>query len=270
MPKKTYLRSPNDDYAPGISIKLGHVWRDPQDPGSSIGPPLPISSDMEINHNYKGSWTIDLGRESHGKVGLWTKIAQLSVTSHARASWDNSEDGAYMVPTMDTYSIEPTPAYVTASIASVSDEILKSGDNLYMITGVKIARDGEGSSREVKNFSTDTKAGLDNTLAGAPVELGGQISYSSGAHNSQGFGSTGDFVFAYRVREIFYKKSILKTKQHNKGAVLGEDLTPVSESEGEELKLVITDAEVGDDDVQADGERYSFIDDDDRECDIVI
>jgi hypothetical protein len=270
MPKKTYLRSPNDDYAPDNNIQLGYVWRDPRDPGSFIGAPLPIPKDMTINHNYKGSWNIDLGRESHGKIGLWAKIAQLPVTTDARTHWDNAEDGAYSVPTMETYSIEPTPAYVKASVASVSAEILKSGDNLYMITGVKIARGGEGSNRESKNFGTDTKVGVDATATGAPVEVGGQVSYSRGAHNNQEFGSTGDFVFAYRVREMFYKKGVLKTKEYNKGAVLGEDMIPVGKSEGGELELVIEDAEVGDDDVEVDGELYSFIDDDGEECDIVI
>jgi hypothetical protein len=100
--------------------------------------------------------------------------------------------------------------------------------------------------------------------------VGGQVSYSRGAHNNQGFGSTGDFVFAYRVREIFYKKGVLKTKEYNKGAVLGEDMIPVGKSEGGELELVIEDAEVGDDDVEVDGELYSFTDDDGDECDIVI
>jgi hypothetical protein len=147
MLKKTYLRSPNDDYAPDNNIQLGYVWRDPRDPGSFIGAPLPIPKDMTINHNYKGSWTIDLGRESHGKIGLWAKIAQLPVTTDARTHWDNAEDCAYSVPTME----------------------------------------------------------------------------------------------------------------YNKGAVLGEDMIPVGKSEGGEFELVIEDAEVGDDDVEVDGELYSFI-----------
>jgi hypothetical protein len=270
MPKKTYLRSPNDDYAPDNNIQLGYVWRDPRDAGSFIGAPLPIPNDMKINHNYKGSWTIDLGRESHGKIGLWAKIAQLPVTTNARTHWDKAEDGAYTVPMMDTYSIEPTPAYVKASAASVSAEILKSGDSLYMITGVKIARGGEGSNTESKNFGADTTVSVDATAAGAPIEVGEQVSCSRGAHNNQGFGSTGDFVFAYRVREIFYKKGVLKTKEYNKGAVLGEDMIPNSKNDRRELELFIEDAKIDDEDVKSGGEIYSFIDGDGEECDIVF
>ena len=269
MPRKTYLRSPNDDYAPDNNIQLGYVWRDPRDPGSFIGAPVPIPDDVKINHTFKGSWSIDLSRESHGKLGLWAKIAQLPVSAEARTQWDNAEDGAYKIPTMDTYSIEPTPAYVKSSVASVSQEIIKSGDNLYMITGVKIARGGEGSNSESRNFSTANKVGVETTAAGPPLEAGGELSYSRAAHNSQGFGSTGDFVFAYRVREIFYKKGILQTKEYNKGAVLGDDKVPLASSQGD-VDFIIEDAEIGDDDVEVDGELHSFVDDDGEECDIVI
>lgn len=268
MPKRTYLRSPNDDYAPDNNIQLGCVWRDPRDPGSFIGAPLPVSDDIKINHNYKGAWTIDLGRESKGKIGFWTKIFQLPVTAAARLNWNSAEDGAYTVPTMDTYSIEPTPAYVEASVASVSEEIIKSGDNLYMITGVKIARGGKGSNKESTNFSTETNIGVDGSTAGVPVDVSEQVSYSRGAYNNQGFASTGDFVFAYRLREIFYKKGVLKTKEFNKGAVLGEDMT--STNKDQEPVFVIEEIEVGDDDVEVDGEFYTFSDDDGEECDFVI
>jgi hypothetical protein len=269
MPKKTYFRSPNDDYVPGNNIQLGHVWRDPRDPGSFIGSPLPMK-DMEINHNYKGSWTIDLGRNSHGKIGVWSKVAKLPITIDARTQWDKTEDGAYKVPKMDTYSIEPTPAYVKASVASVAAEILKSGDNLYMITGIKIARGGEGVNREAKNFGTDTQVGVDASAAGAQVEVGEQVSYSRGTHNNQEFFSTGDFVFAYRVREIFYKKAVFKTKEYNKGAVLGQDMIPAGSNEGGEPEILIEDAEINDDDVEVDEERCLFIDVDSEERIILI
>lgn len=270
MPKRTYLRSPTDDYEPDKNIQLGHVWRNPRDPGSFIDEPLPIPKNIPINHVPKGTWKINLGRESHGNLGLWAKLAQLPITNNARIHWDEVEDGSYKVPTMDTYSIEPTTAYVEASVASVSAEILKSGDNLYMVTGVKIARGGEGSNKESKNVGVENETGVDLTTSGAPVEVGTQVSYSKGAHNNQEFGSTGDFVFAYRVREVFYKRGVLKTKEYNKGAVLGEGMTPVgTEEEGPEI-YVIEDAEVGDGDYEADGECYSFIDDDGEESEIVI
>jgi hypothetical protein len=271
MPKKTYLRPPTDDYATDKNIRLGDVWRNPRDPGSFIGAPHPIPDEIEINHTYKGSWTIDLGRESHVKAGLWAKIAQLPITADARAHWDNVEDGAYKVPTMETYSIEPTPAYVKASVADVSAEISKSGDNLYMITGVKIARGGEGLNKESRNFGVGSSVAVSAAVGTrVPVDVGGQFSYSKGDHHHQGFGSTGDFVFAYRIREIFYKRGVLKTKEYNKGAVLGEDMISDGKADTEKPRFIIENAEIGETDVEVDREIVHFIDDNDDECDFVI
>jgi hypothetical protein len=63
----------------------------------------------------------------------------------------------------------------------------------------------------------------------------------------------------------------LKTKEHNKGTVLGDGMVSVVlSSEGQ---IVVENAEIGDNDgndVGASGKLYSFIDDDDEECDMII
>jgi hypothetical protein len=171
---------------------------------------------------------------------------------------------------MDTYSIEPTPAYIEKSVASVSAEILGYGPNLYMVTGVKIARGGEGTHRELQAFGSNIQGGTNAFGAYVPVEVGEQLNYSRATHYNQNFGSAGDFVFAYRIREIFYKSGTLKTREYNKGAVLGEDSIHVSKSGKGELNLVITEADIGDDDVEAIGECYSFTDDDGEACKVVF
>ncbi|KAK2820011.1 hypothetical protein FQN49_007810 [Arthroderma sp. PD_2] len=261
MPIKTYIRSPNDDYAPGNNIQLGHVWRNPRDPGSFVGTPIAIPGDIEINHTQKGSWTIDLGCDSNAQIGFWAKIAQLPIISSISGQWGKTQDGAYKIPTMDTYSIEPTPAYVKASVESVAMDILKAGYNLYMITGVKVARGGEGSNKESMNSGAGLKAGMDTWV---PLEGSEQISYSKGKYNNSGFGSTGDFVFAYRMRELYYRKGVVDHREYNKGAALGENMIPIDNSDEEEM-FVIKDAKIDDDDVEIDGDRYSIAGGDDEE-----
>lgn len=270
MLRKTYLKVPNDDYAPDNNIQLGYIWREPRDPGTFIGPLVEIPEDIKINHTYKGSWTIDLGRESHGDLGLFAKIAQLPAQLVARIGWGKTEDGSYKVPTLDTYSFEPTPEYIKDSVASVSAEIIKSGDSLYMITGVKIARGGEGSNTESSNFGVETEASVNQTVANVPVHVGEQFNYTKGSHNNQGFESTADFVFAYRVREIFYKRGIWKTREYNKGAVLGENFSAVRKGEDAEPEVFIEDAEIDDVDFEGDGEKFAFIDDNGEECNFVF
>ncbi|KAF3220277.1 hypothetical protein TWF191_007252 [Orbilia oligospora] len=269
MPKKTYLRPPNDDYAPGTNICLGHVWSDPRDPGSIIGPPLPIPGNIDINHTYKESWTMDLGRNSQSKIGYWAKIAQLPVAAGAHTIWGRSQGSVYTVPGMDTYSIEPTPEYVKASASLASSESIRKGSSFYMVTGVKIARGGSATNIDSKDLGADIILGVDVTTASIPIEVGGEVGYSTGRYNNQSFGSSSDFVFAYRVREIFYEKRILKTREYNKGAVLGEGLPSQSWEEGSKAQFTIDEAETGDEDFAAEGDIDVFEDDDGHEVNIV-
>ncbi|KAK6352241.1 hypothetical protein TWF730_009072 [Orbilia blumenaviensis] len=274
MPKKTYLRPPNDDYAPDTNICLGHVWRDPKDPGSFIGPPLPIPWDIAINHTRKESCSIDLSHDSHVNVGFWAKVATLPITAGAFTSCGTAKSSIYNIPTMDTYSIEPTPEYVSASVGPASAEDIRRGCNFYMVTGVKIARGGSGLNTEYKTLGVGAAIGVDATAVGVPVEVGKEIGYLRGGDSSQSFGSTSDFVFAYRVREVFYsRKRVLKTKQYNKGAVMGaiETITPTDE-EKVETQYVIEDAEIGDDDFdfEIDGGGYPFVDDNGEEVGFII
>ncbi|KAK6499013.1 hypothetical protein TWF481_011582 [Arthrobotrys musiformis] len=270
MPKKTYLRPPNDDYAPDTNIQLGHIWLNPKDPGSFIGPPLPIPGDISVNRTYKESWTIDFGRNAHSKIGYWAKIAQLPVAAGGYTMWGRSQGGVYTVPRMDTYSIEPTPDYAKASIALAPPKNIRKGSNFYMVTGVKIARGGSGSTVESKDIGADITLGVDATIGGIPAEVGGEIGHSTAGYSRQSFSSASDYVFAYRVREIFYHKTELKIKAFNKGAVLGEGLSPSVGNGESEVGFIIEEAEAGNKDFVVAGEIDSFIDDDGEEVDIVL
>jgi hypothetical protein len=52
-----------------------------------------------------------------------------------------------------------------------------------MITGVKIARGGEGLNREFKTVGIGSELSAD-TMAAGPVNVCGKVSYSKGSHNS--------------------------------------------------------------------------------------
>lgn len=271
MTKKTYLRAPNLDYEPDKAIQLGHVWRKPQDPGSFIGTPLLIPDEIKINHSYKSPWTTEKGRESHGIIGIWLRFLQaVGVWAEGSISWDSADDASYSFPKMDTYSIEPTPDYVKASVATVEAEVVRSADNLYMITGVKIARSAKGSESAKNNLAVNAKAGLDGTPAGADATGGPKFNVARGRYNIESFGESSDVVFAYRVREIFYEKGVFKSREYNKGAVHGEGLVSMSEGDGAVARVSIESAELGDDDVVVEGEVYPFVDADGEECDFII
>lgn len=73
----------------------------------------------------------------------------------------------------------------------------------------------------------------------------------------------------YRLREIYYSKGILKTKEYNKGAVLGKDFVTGGDNAGV-AHYFIDNPEIDDADLAADGERFSFVDDDGIESQLVM
>ncbi|KAF3287640.1 hypothetical protein TWF970_007351 [Orbilia oligospora] len=254
---------------PGHAMEINRWLQNPGDPGSVIGTALPIPGNIDINHTYKESWTMDLGRNSQSKIGYWAKIAQLPVAAGAHTIWGRSKGSVYTIPKMDTYSIEPTPEYVKASTSLASSDSIRKGSNFYMVTGVKIARGGSAMNVDSKDVGANVILGVDVTMASIPIEVGGEVGYSTGGYNNQSFGSSSDFVFAYRVREIFYEKRILKSREYNKGAVLGEGLPSQIWKEGNKAQFTIDEAETGDDDFIAEGEIDVFEDDDGQEVAIV-
>ncbi len=77
-------------------------------------------------------------------------------------------------------------------------------------------------------------------------------------------------VFAYRLREIFYKRGVLRTRDYNRGALLREGDAVVDNGDGLNADVYVESAELADEDVPFDGQMYTFSDDDGEECDIVI
>ncbi|KAK4034629.1 hypothetical protein C8A01DRAFT_38888 [Parachaetomium inaequale] len=292
-PKKTYLRAPSLDYAPNTAIRLGHVFRRPTDPGSFIpGTPLPLSQEMHshLNHTRKTGFTFSAGREKHGLVGAWLGFleAVFGASIDAGVSWDRGAQSTFAFPVLDTYSVEPTPAYVAASVAlAVEAGAVGRGENLYMVTGVKVARatadavggdgDGEGGGAAVGSGSIAVSEsrlrgfGLTARVGVAEIPVGPEVEVSWSRCTGQAFDGSSDFVFAYRVREIFYEKGVLRTREYNKGALLGEGVGYTASGEGVDGDgWCVESAELGDEDVAVDGEVYSFLDDDGEGCDMII
>lgn len=267
-----YIRAPNLDYEPDKAIRLGHIWRNPRDPGSFCGQPLAIPREMETNHTYKAPWFIGKGRSTCGSVGVWAKFLQVvGVTAQANFNWNNADDMAHTFERLDTYSIEPTPEYLKASIETVAGDAIKKGERLYMITGVKVARGAVGTIFSSRTVGVRGRVGASGASQGVDAEGGPYLDASRNEYSGVSYGESSDFVFAYRVREILYRKRDYKTRVGDAmyggaEAPLGIDLGARAEAfvvgvDSAELESV----DVGFDDGFSD-EAMLFINDDGEEC----
>ncbi|UPK97481.1 hypothetical protein LCI18_008416 [Fusarium solani-melongenae] len=267
-----YIRAPDLDYEPDKAIRLGHIWRNPRDPGSFCGQPLTIPRGMETNHTYKAPWFIGKGRSTRGSVGVWAKFLQVvGVTAQANFNWNNADDMAHTFERLDTYSIEPTPEYLQASIETVAGDAIKKGERLYMITGVKVARGAVGTIFSSRTVGARGRVGASGASQGVDAEGGPYLDASRNEYSGVSYGESSDFVFAYRVREILYRKRDYKTRVGD--AMYGGAEAPLGIDVGSRAEAFVVSVDstelesvdVGFDDEFSDTVML-FMDDDGEEC----
>lgn len=238
--KKTYFLSPNVDYPPSSNISLGRIWTDPSDPGTCINPdgPLPFPSNMQVQHGHKTDWRHKTSGEHKGVIGIWARFLQVvGLDAEARVTWHNSNGDTYEFKKLDTDFIDPTTEYYKQSVLapSVAQYIVetKFRKSIYMITGVKIARGADVEQARSEEAGTHLRIGVNGTTAGSPVAAGPEVSISSSGSETTSSKGSSDFVFAYRLREIYYSKGKVKHREHNKGALQDLSGSSTEKSKGD-------------------------------------
>ena len=225
---KTYFLSANLDYPPSSSISLGSIWTNPADPGTCINRdgPLPFPSNMPIEKSWKTDWVNERDRQRKGLIGIWARFLQVvGVDAEVSVNWDKIKASKYKFDRLDTEFVDPTPKYVQESVLSepVAQFIAASDFKkpIYMITGIKIARGADVALAKSKEAGAHVRAGVDGTPAGTPVAAGPEVTISSKDSEKTSYGGSSDFVFAYRLRKIFYEKGQVRDDEYNKGALYG-------------------------------------------------
>ena len=279
--KKTYFLAPNVDYPPSSNISLGRIWTDSSDPGTCINPdgPLPFPSNMQVQHGHKTDWRNKTSGEHKGVIGIWARFLQVvGLDAEASVNWHDRNGDTYGFKRLDTDFIDPTTEYYTQSVLvpSVAEYIVepKFKKSIYMITGVKIARGADVEQARSEEAGAHLRVGVNGTTALFPVAAGPEVTISSsGSETTSSKGSSG-FVFAYRLREIYYSKGKVKHREHNKGAL--QDLSGSSTKKSEENVSVIPPLEIlgyAGEDVSGEGSAVSkevAVDEDNgEECNIV-
>lgn len=224
---KTYFLSPNLDYPPS-SIGLGSIWTDPGDPGSCINRdgPLPFPPNMPIEKSWKTDWINERDRRRKGLIGIWARFLQVvGMDAQASVTWEKIIASAYKFERLDTEFVEPTAKYVEESVLSdpIAQYIIANDFKkpVYMITGAKIARGADVALANSKEAGTHVRAGVDGIPGGIPGKAGPEVTISSKDSEKTSFGGSSDFVFAYRLRKIFYEKGRVRDTEYNKGTLYG-------------------------------------------------
>jgi len=214
--KKTFIPAPNCEYPPNGSIRLGVILSDPFDPGTCLNPdgPLPFPDNMPIQKpDPKTNWVQSAPSERGGLIGLWARFLEfIGIEAELSFSWESSKGNAYEFKEMQAEFFDPTMQYTEESVLNppVARYIKENRFHkpVYMITGVRIVKGADVAFSRSKAKDMKLKVGADGKPAGVPAGGGFETGYHAKDNEDLKFSTDGQFVFAYRLREIYYSRAL--------------------------------------------------------------
>ncbi|KAG4434253.1 hypothetical protein IFR05_010272 [Cadophora sp. M221] len=225
---RTYFLVPTRDTPPSGPIFLGSIIKSPRSPELSInGKKSPLLSALEVNVTRLVDSSRQLTKSGKGKTGVWVEfLGGMGIGADISGNWDNIEQSTYKFAELITKTISPSLAEISAIFNEAEvQQCLKDSrfrDNLYMITGIKIARGADVAVSKIRSRGGNLNFGIDTTPFGVPIQIGPDIEISKEVGQSFEEKHTEDFVFAYRLREIRYRKKVVEDqKEYRKGDLMG-------------------------------------------------
>lgn len=247
--KKTWILVRGCQYKPGRSLSLGQLLTKPFELTIPLLPdgPLPIP-ESAIERTYQTAVKVGTSNTLSGSFKLWAEIDMLPIQGEIGANRSTSKSTSWRIDRIDSEIMVPRLSDVQAAMKreEVLAQINRSFDfkkRLYMITGIRVARGAKLQQEASKTVGGDATVGVDLvTFTGAPVTAGPGVDFSNTKTEKYGFEGSSDFVYAYRVCEIHYRKDVY-VKPHNKGDTFGTggSDSESSDEEGEEVNRLLVE-----------------------------
>ncbi|PHH92964.1 hypothetical protein CDD83_3122 [Cordyceps sp. RAO-2017] len=271
--RKSWFFVKGCEYNPNRSLSLGQVLSDPFQPGLPLLPdgPLPVPEDMvELSHQ-EG---VAQSSASHltASFRVWADVGALPVIAGLGTSNEASDSLSWQFDRLEGQIFTPRLSYIAHAMQSenVSAQLKRSKFNfrkrLYMVTGVRIARGASLSADKSRAIGANAKSGVNMDPSGSQASLGVDGSFSVASDSSRSFQSASDFVYAYRLVEIYYGKNVFM-KPHTRGetyglARAGEDDETVSDDDddsenSEEIRILVEG--IGESDYDGDGRLHKVL-----------
>jgi hypothetical protein len=244
MPKE-YLLAPNFDLPPPPSgpLQLGHILDDPTEPRYPLNPDdviAPLDSKSYTQAVTGFSATRSQLHESGFR--LWAKLTDLvPVGADAGVIGKKDSTDVYSIKTIDTEFFLPSKKYLEASVHRPDVKRFLEGsrwrNSIFMITGLKVARGASVTSYRLSEQKAGGEASVNLAPVTVPLSIGAGGGRNITAEELTKTDGSGDFVLAYQLRKIIYKKGKpAKHESYNKGAVFDND--PVRGAQGDDGLVV--------------------------------
>ncbi|KAM5342059.1 hypothetical protein ACJ41O_015090 [Fusarium nematophilum] len=231
---RTYVLAPNWTTAPPPDgpIKLGHILDD-----LTEFVPLNRRSALEIPEDdvnptdTKSGFTTSRSELVSGELGVFARVLGLvGVGAGADVYFKKDKSDVLSCKSLDTVTFDPTAEYIAKSVEVTEvSQYLKARrfkDPVYMVTGLKIGRQGSLQSSQSKEKGLKLDGGLNPP--GGPAQIGGKGGLSIAAAQGESWEDSTDFIVAFRVKKIWYHRGELQNKTHQAKAVM-QDGGPVND-----------------------------------------
>jgi hypothetical protein len=226
--KHTYLPAPNfhTPPPPRCPVALGQILVNPADPLYTLnaGKVVAPLDSQEIEALPAKGFTATRSQLREHDFKLWANLASLfPVGGGAAASSTASAEDVFTIGRVDTTFFIPSQAYLEASVNAPEVRRYLDGSRwrkpLYMVTGIKVARNAAVASSGAAGSSGRVDSQVDGTSAGIPLAAGFAGRARREDARSTSFRSAG-FLLAVELRKIKYRKGKLtESKPHTKGAM---------------------------------------------------
>ena len=205
---KTYFILPTTAYKPDDYIRLGQVIVDPRKPFARLAEPLPLHGALEPRILPTVDWSGTKTHTGDSSMSIFAHAVNM-LTAEASTSQACNESQTWNAATLETqyFELSADTTYIerTAKQETVERWMKKHrhlGKTLYMITGLKIARN-PGKATYSGSDKSGLAAKLNATLEpGQHVHTGAEVSRDlSAATSFEGIPGAA-YVFAYRLRKL--------------------------------------------------------------------
>lgn len=260
MPKPPAVKSvwflPRTRDQPVVSaIRLGDIIESPWVPEEALNdkpPPNIGSASLRRQEEKSWSWTKEIAQSGGG--GVFASFLQfLGIGGDIEGTLSKKHTEVYEVDRMLTEEFLPDKRYLAQCIqnAGVQDAFVGPArkSRVYMVTGLKIAYGATKATEMMKERGIHAQIGVDASSLGVPITIGPKIDWSSGVTESLAGGKS-DFVFAFKLRRLKYKKGVLTDKAFTQGARYG--LSPDGQDMNDEDEDVLDVEDFDVDDIEDD------------------
>lgn len=206
--------------------------------------PLPVPDDVLQDKTEDSNASLSSGHRLKAMFKFWADLNPFPAGADTGINFENSNTLSWHFDSLKSTQISPTRQYV--------QDLMEHGEvpgylrtfrwdkRVFIVTGVTIA---EGA-RMVKSDlqSAGAYASVTGDLSGAGLSTaGGAVEFESNKSRMEELGGTSNFVLAYSLNEIFYRK--ITHRPFRKGEVqsVKEDGTKESEDGAGEIDGVMVD-----------------------------